>query len=255
MKIVMLTFLNIKGYMKHTAANVQAITLFSFREKGNTTMNQRPHTEQLMLGIRTHDLRSRGCGEEKWDFTGRNISPVRGLPKSISHERHVCYNSDFTNMHLRIAFLWFLHSWHSFLWISSQRESHSSDITRGFHSASSSLTIPPIFGSERKGIPDDDSKATAAKGNSLHICFYVCACLLGAYHCVHYLPKLRMGVKICREFKMVMWLLNNSPCVYLYRKSGMQSLSIYNLLHLAATIVKNALRWTCMLLISSLFCP
>lgn len=45
---------------------------------------------------------------------------------------------------------------------------HSSDITRGFHclphSSSRSLTIPPIFGSERKGIPDDDSKACAAEG-------------------------------------------------------------------------------------------
>lgn len=99
--------------------------------KGNTTMNQRPHTEQLMLGIRSHDLRSRGCGEQRNKTLREGISPQWEDWRKILHEcgwvhtRHVCYNSDFANMHERIAFRWFLHSRHSFLWISSQRESRS----------------------------------------------------------------------------------------------------------------------------------
>lgn len=121
-----------------------------------------------------------------------------------------------------------------------------------------SLTIPPIFGSERKGIPDDDSKATAAKGEFSPHLFYVCACLLGAYRCVHYLPALKMGVIICRESHMVTWFLQLHEITASLQKkwhAEWRCLSIYNLLLLAATTVKNALRCTCMLLIGNLFSP
>lgn len=127
----------------------------------------------------------------------------------------------FRNVQEGIAIQWSLHSGHSSMqnfqsawgWVF-----RSTDITRGFHStqlphsASRSLTIPPIFGSERKGIPDDDSKAAVAKGNSLHICFmHVCAC-------VHYLRMFKI-VYICEEFKMTTWLTQLSQkttnvCVY-----------------------------------------
>lgn len=154
-----------------------------------------------------------------------------------------------------IALRWSLHSGHSFLWVSSQHEAHCSTALTSWggstllpHSASRLLAIPSIFGSERKGIPDDDSKASAAKGNSLHICF-LCVCVYVCYECIDvYFTSSR--VDICREFKMAMWLFtavwNNGQCLYLLKKKWhpqWRCLSIYNLLFLAATTVKNALWW------------
>lgn len=139
---------------------------------------------------------------------------------------------------------------------------HSSDITRGFHclphSSSRSLTIPPIFGSERKGIPDDDSKACAAEG----------ILPTSVSMCVH-----GMSVKSVSMCTLHLWAENwvligrigawgiqsgyswNKGTAYVQKKwhPKWRSLAIYNLPHLAAMTDKNALYWICTFLKWALF--
>lgn len=154
-----------------------------------------------------------------WDLTGRDIYPLRGLAKNIKcmcvcvsvcawgvrvekKITNACGNS----ISVILAFLTFLPVNFQSLWGSLFQ---SCDIMRGVpRSASRSLTNPPIFGSERKGIPDDDSKAPAAKGNSLHICFRVCVyvSIINACQCVHYLHELRREFSCVGNSKMPMWL-------------------------------------------------
>lgn len=138
-------------------------------------------------------IRLYGKGYLPTERTGKeHYVCVRGCTWSVRAQTRI-----FTNMHEGTAFPWFLHSWHSFLRISSHCEAHCSRALTsrgGFHvlPPALSLTNPPIFGSERKGIPDDDSKAPAAKGNSLHICFLcVCVSIINARQCVHYLLELK----------------------------------------------------------------
>ena len=157
-----------------------------------------------MLGIKSHHLVQRVGGR---NYTLREeISPQwenwwKTLCECVREcTRGMCATVwIFANMHEWIAFQWFLHSRHSFLWISRQHEAHCSTALtshRGFHcllhSFSRSLTIPPIFGSERKGIPDDDSKTCAALGNSLHIYLHPCAHLLRGHQRVHHILHVKM---------------------------------------------------------------
>lgn len=83
---------------------------------------------------------------------------------------------------------------------------HHEGFRYAFHIVPPVLTIPPIFGRERKGIPDDDSKPSAAKGNSLHICFYaanVCMCVSPMSSSMCTLPpEAEDGVSIWSKFKM-----------------------------------------------------
>lgn len=179
----------------------------------------------VMLGMRSHRYGGGGA-----DFTGRpNISLVRCkigfmfnfLCEILLKKNHkqVCMSGE----HLR--------SRHSSLCTSRHREAQCCDVIWGAPLSSTHplpRTLPPIFGRERKGIPDDDSKGYTAKGNSLHICFHaadvcVCVCVQGVHSCVHHLLKLMKTLDFPYE-AIYKWQCGFKNCrsLHLWRKRRLQ---------------------------------
>ncbi len=166
-----------------------------------------------MLGIRSHhpvgweeEIRVYGKEYLPSERTGEDHYVCVG-----EHEACVLKLLDFTNMQAGIAFRWFLHSRHSFLWISSQREAHCSRAltSRGGSTLPSTFCLPLSHNPTHiwkweEGNPRWWLKAFCCQGEfSPHlffVCVYVCVSIINVYQCVHYLLEL----EICREFKM--WL-------------------------------------------------
>ena len=173
----------------------------------------------------------------------------------------VCWDSDFTNMHAGIAFRWFWHSRHSFLWISSQREAHCSRAltSRGGSTLPSTFCLPLSHNPTHiwkweEGNPRWWLKGFCCQGEFSPHLFCVCACVcvrvsvINVYRCAYDLLELKTEFYICWESEMVTARWNNSLVSWQKKwKPEWCCLSIYNLLLLAAMTVNNALCWKWML--------
>lgn len=163
-------------------------------------------------------------------------------------------------MHVGIAFWWFLHFSHSFLWISSQCEAHCSRALTSWGGSTFCLPLshkPTHIWKWEEGNPRWWLKGSCCQGEfspHLFYCAYVCvrACLL--LMCVNvYITALNWrgshhlyGIKKCGSNSYGKEQPLFVPAQKKWNREWCR-LSIYNLHLLAAMTVKNAFWGVCML--------